>query len=332
MIVQSLEELESDLRSNGLRPVYLILGPEQYQCRLALNLLRRHALSPGSEAFDYVEFASGDASVDEIIEAAGTYPMLSLRRLVLVTEVEKLKDSEQEALLDSFANISARGTLVLLAVDLDHRKRFYRTLREANCITEFAKLKGPALEKWADAFVRKQGYRISSSAIKKIVELAGSDLQSLVSELEKLLLYAGKEKSVPDAAIDDLVRASRQQGIFDLIDAMGRRDRNGALRSLANLLSMGEPPLVVVTMMARHCRQVLIAKEHLLQGTNAREIGIAAQIPSFILDQFLRQARTADFAAVQKMYIRLADIDRRLKSSSGDGRLLLESLICALVN
>ncbi len=332
MIIQSLEELERDLQNNGPRPVYLILGPEQYQCRLALNLLRHYALSPGAEAFDYVEFAAGDASVDEIIEAAGTYPMLSSRRLVLVTEVEKLKDSEQEALLDSLENISARGMLVLLAMDLDHRKRFYKTLRESNYIAEFPKLKGPALEQWADAFIRKQGYRVSSSAIKKIVELAGSDLQSLASELEKLLLYAGKEKSIPDAAIVDLVSTSRQQGIFELIGAMGRRDRSGALKSLANLLSMGEPPLVIVTMMARHCRQVLIAKEHLHQGTNAREIGSAAQIPSFILDQFLRQARAADSATVQKMYIRLADIDRRLKSSSGDGRLLLESLICALVN
>jgi len=102
------------------------------------------------------------------------------------------------------------------------------------------------------------------------------------------------------------------------------------LRSLTNLLSMGEHPLVIVTMMARQCRQLLIAKEHLLGGSNAHAIGNAAQVPPFLLDQFLRQARASDAAQVQEMYIRLADIDRRLKSSSGDGRLLLERLICAL--
>jgi DNA polymerase-3 subunit delta len=148
--------------------------------------------------------------------------------------------------------------------------------------------------------------------------------------LEKLILYAGKEKSISDGAIEDLVRASRQHGIFELIGALARRDRSGALRSLANLLSMGEHPLVVVAMIARHCRQILIAKEHLLQGGNEREIGAAAQIPPFLLDQFLRQARAADSAEVQRMYIQLAEIDRRLKSSSGDGRMLLERLICSL--
>jgi DNA polymerase III delta subunit len=96
-------------------------------------------------------------------------------------------------------------------------------------------------------------------------------------------------------------------------------------------MDMGEHPLGVVNMMARHCRQILIAKEYLLQRKTKQEIMRAAQIPPFFLEQFLRQARAADTAVVQEMYIRLADIDRRIKSSSGEGRRLLENLICALV-
>jgi DNA polymerase III subunit delta len=328
--VQSLEELESDLR-NELRPVYLVLGPETYLCRLALSLLKKYALSPGAEAFDYSQFAAGNASVAEIMEAAGTFPMLSKRRLVLVTDAEKLKDSEQDALLDSLPRLSPRSMLVLFAEELDHRRRFYKTLRERNCIAEFSQLKGAALEHWAEAFIRTQGYRTSSAIVKRIVDLTGADLQTLASELEKLMLASGKEKEISGRAIDDLVQASRQQGIFELIRAVGQRDRAGSLKSLANLLSMGEHPLVVVTMMARHCRQVLIAKEGLLRGDDARSIGSAAQIPPFILDQFLRQARAADSASIQEMYIRLAAIDKRLKSSSLDGRMMLENLICALV-
>jgi DNA polymerase III subunit delta len=330
VILQSLEELESDLKRE-LHPVYLVLGPEIYQCRSAIALLKNYALSPDSAAFDYSEFTAGEASVDEMMEAAGTFPMVSKRRLVLVTSTEKLKESDQVALLDSLANVSKRSMLVLLAEDLDHRKKFYKTLREKHCVAEFSKLKGMALEQWAEAFIRKQGYRISSSMIKRIVELVGSDLQSLASELEKLMLSSGKEKDISKTTIEDLVRASRQHGIFELINAVGQRDRVGALKSLANLLSMGEHPLVVVTMMARHCRQILIAKEGLLQGSNSQMIASTAQIPIFILEQFLRQVRAIDEASVQKMYVRLAAIDKCLKSTSLDGRIMLESLICALV-
>jgi DNA polymerase-3 subunit delta len=331
VILQGMEDLETDLRTNGLRPVYLILGPEQYQCRLALDLLKSKAISPESKAFDYSEFFAGDASIHAVIEAASTFPMVSKRRLVILAEAEKLEDSEQDALLDSLQNLSARSMLILSAADLDHRKRFFKTFRERFCVAEFPKLKGPALERWAEAFVRRKEYKISSAAIKKIVELAGPDMQTLASELEKLLLYAGKEKTVPNQAIDELVRASRQHGIFDLIGAVAQRDRNNALKLLANLLSTGEHPIMIVNMMARHCRQVLIAKEYLLQGKSAGEIGNAIQMPGYFLDQFLRQASTVDLGSIQKMYVHLAEIDRRIKTSYGDGRMMLEKLICALV-
>jgi DNA polymerase III subunit delta len=326
-----LEELGNDLQSAGPRPVYAIMGPEKYLCRQAIDLLKRTVLSPDGLSFDYAEFSAGAVPVNHIIDAANTFPMLAKRRFVLVLDVDDFKDSEQDTLLDLLPSLSPRGLLVLLADSLDHRKKFYRTLREKYCIAEFEKLKGFALEQWTEEFVRKSGYRISASAIKKIVEAVGSDQQTLVNELEKLFLYAGKEKNIPEAILDDLVRSSRQYGIFELIDAIGLRNRVGALRSLANLLSMGEHPLVIVTMMARHCRQMLMIKEALRKGANAREAGSAAQIPPFKLDQYLRQARVIEESSVQEMFTRLADLDRRLKSSSADGRIGLEQLICALI-
>jgi len=214
---------------------------------------------------------------------------------------------------------------------LDHRKKFYRALYADYCIVEFAKLKSIALERWAENFVRKNGYRISAPSIKKIAELAGSDMQNLASELEKLFLYAGSEKRIPDAIVDDLVNSSREYGIFDLIEAVGQGDGRKALRLLANLMDMGENPLFVANMIARHCRQLLIAKEYLLQRKSRSEIGRAAQIPAFLLEKFLNQARKADAPVVREMYVRIAHIDRRIKSSSGDGRLLLEELICSHV-
>jgi DNA polymerase-3 subunit delta len=331
LIFQSLEELEDDLQKSGLRSVYAVMGPEQYQCRQALSLLKSKAVPTDAELFDYSEFAGGEASIDDIMESANTFPMLSKRRVVLVRNTEKFKEAEQEALLDSLKNLSPKAMIIFHAEELDHRRKFYRAMRERSCVAEFPKLKGTALERWAEAFVLKHGYRASPSGIKKILDLAGTDLQSLASELEKLLLYAGADKDISNKVIEDLVRSSRQHGIFELIGAVGRRDRIGALRSLTSLLETGEHPLVIVTMMARHCRQMLIARELMLQGKRGADIARAAQIPAFILEQFQRQARTADFAALKEMYIRLADIDRKLKSSSGDGRMLLERLICALV-
>ena len=330
MILQTLEELEKDI-ANAIRPVYLVLGPEEYHCDQALAILKGRIMTPGAGDFDYSLFAAGNADVAEILEAANIFPMLSKRRLVVVEDVGKFREADSDALLTGLTSISPRSTVILAAVEIDKRKKFYKTFQKDFCICEFPHLKGVALERWADAFVRKNGYRISAGALKRVINIAGADLRTLASEFEKLMLYAGEEKNIPDAVIEDLVRASRQQSIFDLTNAVGRHDRVGALRSLGNLLGMGEHPLVVVTMLARHCRQTLIAIEGLQERKNPRDIASDAQIPPFALEQFLAGVRTANPDTVSDMYISLAEIDRQLKSSSLDGRALLESFICEFV-
>lgn len=330
MIHKNLEDLGADLRAR-LRPVYLLLGPEELLCREALEMLREKALTPGSADFDLSEFEGGAATASEILDAANTFPMMSARRLVVVRDAGRIREADQEALLAGIGTLSPKTVLVLLAGELDHRRKFYRTLHERHCVCEFQSLKGAALERWAAARLRGAGYALSPGGLKRVTEMAGSDLQALGAELDKLMLYAGGAKTIPAEAIDGLVRSSRQNGIFELIDAVGARDRNRALVLLAGLLGTGEHPLVVVTMLARHCRQILIARECVAARVPPREIAAAAGVPPFVLDKFLGQAGRAETAVIEEMILRLAAIDKQLKSSALDGRVLLEGLICALV-
>ena len=87
---------------------------------------------------------------------------------------------------------------------------------------------------------------------------------------------------------------------------------------------------MIVTMMARHYRQVLIAKEMLGARKGPAEISEAAGIPPFVLDEFLRQAKSVDSSTARRLFARLADIDRRFKSTSADHRMVLEALICSI--
>jgi DNA polymerase-3 subunit delta len=172
--------------------------------------------------------------------------------------------------------------------------------------------------------------RISAQSLHKLVELAGADLQSITAEVEKLSLYAGEEKTIPDSVVDELLLTSRQRGIFELTGAIGRRDRRSALALLANLMESGEAPLGILAMIARHYRQLFMAKDLLEAGKPLSEIASAAQIPPFVVDEFMRQARNTDWQTASKTYTRLADIDNRIKSSRADPRVILEQFICSL--
>ena len=328
--VLTFDELDTELSRNTFRPVYLLYGPEEYLLRKAISSLRERVVAAEARAFNYREFSGAGCNALRILEEAKTFPLMSPRRMILVTETGKLESPGLELIAEYAGRPEGKTVLALVAGELDRRTAFYRRMTERACVVEFTKVKGPALENWASNLLSRQGYHIGPEGLHKLIDLAGSDLLALNNELEKLMLYAGKDKEIRDAAVSTLIRASRQHGIFELTGALGRRDRKQALRLLGNLLEMGEPPLVIMSMMARHFRQVLAAKELMQKGHPIQEIGKQIQVPPFALQEFLRQVRSIETDCAQVLLQRLSWIDRQIKSTNPDPRMLLEHWICSL--
>jgi DNA polymerase-3 subunit delta len=328
--ILTFERFESEACHGPFQPVYLLLGPEAFLVRRAISLFRENVVAAEARAFNIEEYSGRVEDAGEILKAANTFPMMSPRRFVLVTEVAEMPEEGLALLADYARAPQPKTVLVLVADELDRRGKFYRSIAECASVIECTKLKGAALERWTEALLARRGLRMSPAASKKLVDLAGSDMISLANEVEKLILYAGTEETVPEAAMDELVRSSRIYGIFELTAALGKRDSRGALRVLGNLLESGESPLGILSMMAWHFRQILIAQDLLKEGRPAKEIGRIAHIPDFRLMEFLRQARELDPEMARTMYLRLADADLSFKSTSPDERMVLEHLICSL--
>ncbi len=332
MQISSVEELKSDLARHGPRPVYAVLGPEQYLVRQAFALLKETVVPEGLMSLNFAEFSAPDDPAPEFLAAANTFPMMSPRRMVVVRNVEKLQEGDRDALIRYLQAPAAKTVLVLVGTEIDRRTVLYRTVRDSACIVEFPLMKGEALKHWAGEYIRRRGHTISPPSLEKVAELAGSSLEAVANEIEKLLLYAGTSKEIPPAAVDDLVQGSRQHRIFELTDAMGARDKPLALKVLANLLDADENPIGVAAMMARHFRQILIARETLAAGRSPGEAADAAQVPAYpsVRQAFLRHLRLIDAETAARVHRELAALDQRFKSSTGNPRMLLEKLICAL--
>jgi len=322
--------LEPELARGRLSPAYLVLGPEAYLMRKAVETIRRHVVSPELAAFNESEFDASTSSMAEILSAARTLPMMSQRRLVLLNDLQSLPETERGPLLQYLSAPAVRCVLVMTALDLDRRTSFFKRLKENSQVLEYPRLKGPAVERWAVSYMRSSGYAAAPAVVKLLLETVGTDLQTLTTEIEKLTLFAGNSKVLTQEAVEELAGTRRQRGIFELIDALGRRDPRAALRILASLLDSGESPLMIVTMMARHYRQILIVKEMLESRRKPSEISEAAQVPAFIFEEFIRQARSIDRESARAMYVKLAETDRRFKSTNVDNRMVLEALICTL--
>ena len=135
--------LRTQLNAGEPGPLYLLLGEDDAE-KAAVAGEFTDLVDPGLQAFNVDRLYGGETSVDALLDAANTFPMMAPRRVVLVLEAERLlipkresKAAEAElAQLEAFLqNPSPHATVVFVCGSLDMRRRISKTLaREAQVV------------------------------------------------------------------------------------------------------------------------------------------------------------------------------------------------------
>lgn len=239
--------------------------------------------------------------------------------------------SAQERLLPLLTNLPAGVCVVATAKSLDRRLKATKALLAAATVFEFPLPSPSELPRWVAARAKAAGVRLAGAASKLLIELVGSDPLTLHTELEKLAVYAGAEPVTPQMVRDVASIAiphAAEGAIFQLVEAVADGKPAEALTILHDLLSVGEAPLVILSLIGRQYRLIMTASG-LSPGTPRAALARALGIPPFPAQRVHRQARAIgpDGAASGLRRVLMADI--AIKKGL-EPRLVLETLVVAL--
>ena len=126
-----------------------------------------------------------------------------------------------------------------------------------------------------------------------------------------------------EAAVSRLAEST----IFMLVDAIGERRADQALRYVAEILQEEAPPYVLF-MIARQFR-LLYRASVLAARRRVSDLSGALGVPPFVARRIAQQARNFTVQAFPGIFERLMQADLAIKSS-GHPRLALETLIAEL--
>lgn len=223
-------------------------------------------------------------------------------------------------------------------------------------MVELARVDEADAARWLQESASARGVTIEPEAARELVDALGADMMLVSSEFEKLALYAqGKQlrlaqpeiltqgfSAIPLPAItlgdvETMVLAAKQRSLYELTDAISRRDRPAALALLHGLLNAsdgGEDSAIGhLYMLARTFRQMLIILEKNVRDSRAiwGVLWQGFRMPPFAADDLIRQARRYNSRTELTRAIRLiARADLEIRSSPPDKRLVLERLVLAL--
>ena len=292
-------------------------------------------------------------TLGELQHAAETIPFLADKRLVIV-----------EGLLTRLAGRKAKGdgadesttsgtTKEFLSGLLDYLPRLPETTRlvfveaqslketqpvlklalqqKGKTVLEFKQPNANELPRWITERAKKHGGAFDGKASARLASLIGGDLRRLDQEIIKLTTYVNTQRPVTEKDVMLLVTDASTSSIFDMVDALGKRDGQRAVHELHHLLDQGENPLGLLAMIVRQFRLLIQAKELQQRNATPEEIARQLSVHPFVAKKIGEQARAfRDLAQLEMIYHRLLDIDVEIKTGQTADVLALDLLVAGL--
>lgn len=329
-------ELQRQLKAGKVGPLYLFDGAEQYLRDQMLARLIDAAVDASVRDFNLARVSAASGSLAPALNLAAQLPMISARRVVIVTDFETISDERQlEHLKDYLKRPVETTVLVFVTSGLDNRRAIATMLRKGCQTVTFEPLDAQTAPRWIADYVSQSGAFIDQAAAAYLVGTVGQDLRRLVNEADKLIAYIGGRGMITRSEVDEVVRYSREHSNFELVDAILDRDRVRALKLLDRIFT--NPPenpstlaIMILGAIAANYRKMLAAKELMRQNAPNEEVARAVGMSSYGVTKFNERVRRIETERIVSGMARIATTDIALKSSLGTPRLQLELLVCEL--
>ena len=335
--LKSQSDFQRNLKSGQIAPLYLFEGAETYLRDQALKKLTEAAVDASVRDFNYAAISVSQGDLDEALALAEQFPMISPRRMIVVTGFEAISDDDQLELLKAYLKKPAETSVLVFVTDgLDNRRNISTMLRKGCEVVSFESLdERDGAPNWVRNYVTQAGCSIDTASAAYLVGMVGVDLLRLSNELEKLIAFVGDKGRITQDEINELVRHSREHSNFELTDAVVDGDRKKALNLLHRIFdNASENPqtlsLMILGALASNFRRMLGAKELMKQNAPNSEVAKIVGMSPYAVGRFNERVRRVETEQILKGIQRIAATDVALKTSMATPRLLLEFLICEL--
>lgn len=324
---------------------YVFHGADEFTRAETLADFKRRLGPPDTVDLNTTLLDGRNLTLAELRYACDAIPFLAEKRLVIVKGLltrltprkgQELSTAQKEylaALTDYLPRLPETTRLVFVEdgpLPAKHPILQLAQREERGYVKRFDPPDAKALPRWIAKRVRRHGGEIEPQAARQLAALVGADLRLLDQEIAKLVTYTNAKRPITKADVEAVVPYAQTAVVFDLVDALGRRDGRTAAQTLHRLLDAGEHPLGLLAMIARQFRLLIQVKELKAQGSSSRDIAQTLKLHPFPARKLHNQATHFTAAQLEKVYRHLLDTDVAIKSGEIEAEVALDLLVAGL--
>ena len=319
-----MQVLNEDIKNRDFKRVYLLFGDEPYLVSNYKKKLREAIAGDDTMNFNYFEGKNQD--VREIISLADTMPFFAERRLILIDGSGFFKSAPEE-LVNYLPDMPDTVCLIFCESEVDKRNKLYKKVKDLGYAAELKKQDSDQLMRWAAGILGKDGKKITKQVMEYFLERTGDDMENIRTELEKLICYTMGRDVITKEDVDAVGTVHVTNRIFEMVSAIVVGNTRKALDLYEDLLTLKEPPMRILFLIARQFNQLLQVKELLAAGMGKGDIASKIKVPPFAAGKLITQAKA--FTREQILdYVELCvESEEAVKTGRMADRMAVELLI-----
>ncbi len=324
-----MRQIAEDIKQNNLKQIYLLYGEERYLRRQYKDKLKTVLCTEGDSMNTHM-YEGKNISVGEIIDLAETLPFLAERRVIFITDSGLFK-SGGEKMAEYLNEPNETTFFVFTESEVDKRSKLYKTVQSKGYAAEFAVQDENMLKRWIAGILAKDGKKLTESTVQLIISKAGTDMDNIQTELEKLVCYCMDRDVITDADVEAVCTTRISNHIFDMVNAIADKKQKEALQLYYDLLALKEPPMRILFLIARQCNMLLQTKELKSKGHDNRTIGSKIGVPPFVVQKYINQASKFKTATLRNAVLKCVEAEEAVKTGRMNDMMSVEILILSVL-
>ena len=319
-----MQTLNQDIKEHNFKKFYLLYGEEAFLKNSYKNRLKEAII--GDDTMNFSAFEGKGLDVDEVMRLADTMPFFADRRLILVENSGFFK-SASDALASYLPSMPDTTCMLFVEDEVDKRNKLYKRVKELGYVSEMTRQDTAQLARWAGGILAKEGKKITGRTMELFLSMTGDDMENIRMELEKLISYTLGRDVITNEDVQAICTVHVTSKIFDMISAIANRQTRKAMDLYEDLLTLKEPPMRILFLIARQFNQILQVKEMMAKGADRGTIASRLKMQPFVVGKTMPQAKQFSREQILSYVTLCVEAEEAVKSGRLQDRLAVELLI-----
>lgn len=308
---------------------YLIYGNDY-------GLIKREIDKLTNEVSDVVKYDLSTDKIDELLDDASCMSLFGDKKVLVGENALFLTTTTTNVnhnldYLTNYLNDDNHENIVILSVltdKLDERKKIVKLLKEKSKVIYKELIDNKDLPRFVINEFNNEGYKIDYKTANYFVNYVGKNVDILLSEINKMIIFKDNDKNITINDIDEISSKAINDNVFDLSDAIMKKDFKRMYDCYNDLIILKEEPIKIIAMLGNQFNLVYQCKLLSSKGLSEKEIATSLSVHPYRV----KLAIETDYmiSELKDILIKLHNLDFEIKSGKVDKNVGFDNFLLHL--